>query len=245
MEWITSMFSFLGTSAGIIIICIVVILFIALAIMGKVNLKFGKNIITFGRQSKRSCGDCVLLIIGKRERLDAQKNFVLNRILKEQMNYAEQKLLDVQSLFLTSYREMLCKRRKQGDSSQEENKQYRLYQGILSSALMTVRDEIRRSFKENGLEHLGGVEFSNYVKNKVATLISLAKDYINNLYPYEGMYITIQDRMSNIVKLEPKLEDWCFDLFTKAKDIAVESKKKAEALDKEFSKEIDEFLQVK
>ena len=236
------MFSFLGTSAGIIIICIVVILFIALAIMGKVNLKFGKNIITFGKVAKRSCGDCILLIIGKRERLESQKNFILNRILKEQMNYAEQKILDVQSLFLTSYREMVCRKRKQESTSQEENKQYRLYQGILSTALMAVKDELRRSFKENGFEHIGGVEFSNYVKNKVSTLISLAKDHINNLYPYEGMIVTIEDRMNNLTKFEDRLEDWCFDLFTKAKDISIESKKKAESLDKEFSKEIDEFI---
>jgi len=241
MEWFVG----LPLAVQIISVILFLLLLFGLGYLGKVNLKFGKNIISFGRLAKRSCGDCVLLIIGKRERLELQKNFILSRILKEQMNYAEQKLLDVQSLILTSYRETLSKKRKQDSNSQEENKQYRLYQGLLSSSLVTVKDEIRRSFKENGFEQLGGVEFSNYVKNKTLTLISLAKDYINNLYPYEGMLMTLEDRTALIGKHESKIEDWCFDLFTKAKDTVIEARKKADALDKEFSKEIDEFLQVK
>lgn len=245
MEWVTPLFTFLGTNAGIIIISVLVVLFIILAVLGKVNLKFGKNIITFGRVSKRSCGDCILLLMSKRERLESQRDFILNRILKEQMNYAEQKILDVQNILLTSYREMICEHRKEGTSALEENKQYRLYQGILGTALIAVKDEIRRSFKENGFEHLGGLEFSNYVKNKFATLVSLAKDHINNLYPYEGMLVSMEDRMKNIERLESRLEDWCFELFAKAKDLSIEAKKKAELLSKEFSKEVDEFLQGK
>lgn len=244
MEWLPSMFSFLGTTSGIVIIIVLVVLLVTLGILGKVNVKFGKNIITFGKIAKRSCGDCILLLMSKRERLDSQRNFVSSRILKEQMNFAEQKIIEVQNTLLTSYRDILNKK-SNGITGPDENKQYRLYQGILSSAFMAIKDEIRRSFKENGFEHLSGAEFSTFVRAKLGALIAIGKSHINDLYPYEGMLVTVDNRMKNLDAMTSKLEDVCFDLFIKAKDIKTDAKKKVESLEKDFSKEIDEFLQVR
>lgn len=240
MTWFVGLPLAAQISLGVVFL----LLLFGLAYLGKVNIKLGKNIITFGRMAKRTCGDCILLIMSKRERFDSQRNFVLNRILKEQMNFAEQKMIEVQNLLLTSYREML--NRKSKDSTGfEENKQYRLYQGILASAFIPIKDEIRRSFKENGFESLSGSEFVLYTKTKMQILLAMGKSYINDLYPYEGMFVTIEDRRKNLEQITPRLEDICSEVFTKAKDIRIDANKKVGSLEKDFSKEIDELLQVR
>ncbi len=240
MEW------FIGLPLAVQIISVILFLLLlfGLGYIGKVNLKFGKNIISFGRTSKRSCGDCILLLMSKRERFDSQRSFIIGRILKEQMNFAEQKIVEVQNTLLTSYRDIL-NRKSKGVTGPEENKQYRIYQGVLTSAFFSIKDEIRRSFKENGFENLSGAEFSTYVRSKLVSLVALGKSHINDLYPYEGMLVTTEDRMKNLDAMLGKLEDICFELYIKAKDIKLDAKKKVELLEKEFAKEMDEFLQVK
>lgn len=245
MEWMSSMFSFLGTTPGVIIIIVLVILLVTLAILGKVNLKLGKNVITFGRIAKRSCGDCILLVMGKRERLDSQREFVLSRVLKEQMNFVEQKILEMQGIFLSTYRAQMHQLADKATPELEFNKQYRLYQGLLASTMMAIKDEFRRSFKENGFEEMSGQEFTHYVKSKLGIIVSLGRDHLFNLYPYEGMIVSAEQRMAWLETYMSKLEDVCFEIFVKAKEIKIEAEKKVQLLDKEFSKEIDEFIQVK
>lgn len=212
-----------------------------IAYLGKVNIKFGKNIITFGR-AKRSCGDCILLIMAKRERMESQRNFVLTRVLKEQMNFAEQKLLEVQGKFLNSYRAQLHELKTNDISETEINKQYRLYQGILSMSLMSVKDEFRRSFKENGFEDLSGPEFTHYIKDKLQTLVSIGRDHLFNLYPYDGMLVSIDKRTEWLDSNMGQMEDILFEVYVKAKEIKIDSRKKAKSIEEEFSKEMDELI---
>jgi len=245
MEWVSSMFVFLGTNTGLIIVCALAILVIVLAVMGKVSLKFGKNIVTFGRTKIRSCGDCILLVMSKRERYGSQKEFVLNSVLKEQMNFVEQKSMDVQGILLSSYREQMCNFAPKDTSHSEFNKQYRLYQGLLINSFCAIKDEFRRSFKENGFEEMSGQEFSHYVKNKVTLVVSIGRDPLFNLYPYEGMIVTVEERTKWLDSKINILEDICFEIFVKAKEIKLEATKKVALLDREFSKEIDELISRK
>lgn len=241
MEWFIALPLAAQISIGVGFLVVLAIV----AYIGKVRLKFGWSVISFGRSKQRSCGDCVLLLMSKRERLEFQREFVLNRVLKEQMNFAEQKMLEIESLFLSGFRGLLSKKRKSETTPAEENKQYRLYQGVFGMAMMSVKDEIRRSFKENGFETLSGVEFSSYVKNKVGTLISIAHDHIQNMYPYEGMIVSSNDRQGLIDENLSKIEDICFDIYVKAKEIKITSRRKIEKLDKEFAEELDEFINLK
>lgn len=240
MEWFVGLPIAVQITIGVLAILMIG----AIAYIGKVNIKFGKNIISFGR-SKRSCGDCILLLMAKRERMESQRNFVLTRVLKEQMNFAEQKLLELQGLFLNSYRRQLHDVAGNTPVESEINKQYRLYQGILSLSLMSVKDEFRRSFKENGFEELSGTEFTHYVKNKVLTLVSIGRDHLFNLYPYEGMYISVEERTKWLDSNLSTIEDLCFEVYVKVKEIKLESRRKVKEIEKEFSKEIDELLNVR
>lgn len=245
MEWLTSMFSYLGTTAGVIGIVVLVVLLIILAVLGKVNLRFGKNVITFGRVAKRSCGDCMLLLMAKRERMESQRIFYHNRILKEQMNFVEQKILEMNSLFLNSYREQLHELAPKDTTPTEFNKQYKLYQGLLGSTMVVVKDEFRRSFKENGFEEMSGQEFTHYVKGKLANIVSLGREHLFNLYPYDGMIVSITARKEWLDSKLSALEDICFEIYGNAKNIKRDAVKKIDEIEKEFSKEIDEIVLIK
>lgn len=241
MEW----FIGLPLAAQIIFGLLSFAAIIAVAYIGRLTIVMGGPKISFGRVGRRNCGDCILLLMSKRERYELARDRTENHVLKEQMNLAEQKLLSVQSILLSSYREKLRVNRENNPNYNEENKQYRLYQGILGNALMSVKDEIRRSFKENGFVHLSGSEFSNYVKEKTKSLTSIGRDHVIDLYPYADMIVTIDDRLDNLDQIAPKLEDICFELFQGAKQIHKESMDALVRLNNEFSAEIDELVERK
>jgi len=245
MEWLTSMFSYLGTTAGIIGIVVLVVLLIILAVLGKVNLRFGKNVVTFGRVSKRSCSDCMLLLMAKRERMESQRIFYNDRILKEQMNFVDQKILEMSSLFLNSYREQLRELAPKDTIPTELNKQYKLYQGLLGSTMVAIKDEFRRSFKENGFEEMSGQEFTHYIKGKLANIVSLGREHLFNLYPYDGMIVSITARKDWLDTKLNVLEDICFEIYGNAKDIKRDAAKKVDEIEKEFVKEMDEIVKIK
>lgn len=216
---------------------------VALAFLGKFSIQMGGPKISFGRSRRRNCGDCILLMMSKRERYEVSRDRIMNSILKDQMNVAEQKLLAVKSLLLSSYRDTLRERRDGDPNVDEENKQYRLYQGVLGNALMSVKDEIRRSFKENGFVDLSGTDYSLYVKDKVATLTAIGRDHVIDLYPYSGMVVTVEDRIKNLDKIAPVLEDICFEMFQKAKDIDKEALRQLNKLNEEFKDELNDFVE--
>lgn len=238
--WFLALSLPLQITLGVIGIIAVVII----AYFGRFNIVMGGPKISFGRSRKRNCGDCVLMMLNKRERHESQRERISRNILKDQMNVAEQKLLLVQSILLASYRDELRKRRGSNPDFNQENKEYRLYQGVLLNALMSVKDEIRRSFKENGFVDLKGTDFSLYVKDKVSTLTAIGRDHVLDLYPYNGMIIEIEDRLQHLESIGPKIEDLCFELFQKAKDIDKDALNQIDQLDKEFSDELNEFIGV-
>lgn len=216
---------------------------IGISVFGNFVFKGGLTQISLGRirMKGRSCGDCVLILMGKRELLDSKKEFIQRNILKDQMNYVEQKLIEVQTYLTNSYREDIRAARNSNLNLSEEYKQYRLYCSTLQCALEVVKDEIRRSLKENGFYELSGTDFSNYVKDKAQALVSLGKNYIVNQYPYEGMIVSIEDRLSKLDNYIPKIEDMCFNVFQNAKDILRNSKALLSKADSDFAREIDEF----
>lgn len=77
--------------------------------------------------------------------------------------------------------------------------QYRMFWGLSNDALnIQMKDEIRRSIKENGFYELNGNDFSQYVKNQTKVLISIFRKHIINLYPPDENRIIIS--MANVLQ---------------------------------------------
>ena len=122
---------------------------------------------------------------------------------------------------------------------------YRTFWGITNHVLnVQMRDEFRRSFKENGFYNLEGAEFTQYVKNQSKILFSMFKNSIINLYPDNRKEIKVS--MDNIIdyieKNNQSFDDLVYEIYDTVKKIKLEKDKELELIDIEFEKDIDDFI---
>lgn len=245
--FIDHLFVFLGSPIGVILFISILIALVLISIQGGAVIQWGKEKFVFGKsKNKRSCKDCLLIIMKSRDECEYNTSTKRNSILRDQMNFAEQKILELKGILLNDYREQLTEKRDQENVDPiEENKQYLLYNSVLTNILEITKDEIRRSFKENGFEGFNGQEFSNYVKNKAQTLISLSKTHMLNQYPYTGMIIPLAERIKRFEPMSLKIEDMTFDVYIHAKEIKVTIDKEIKQLREKFASEVDILIGVK
>jgi hypothetical protein len=243
------MFSSLAALPLVVQLSLIICAFIAaivLAFLGKVNIKLGKYNFNFGKafrpiSKSRSCQDCRSLVMIRIMKFDQEVKLLKDDILRDQMNYAEQKIQESSYTLTTSYRDNIVHLRKQTEpiDSVRENKEYILYRESLACALHIVHDEIRKAFKENGFVEFNNQEFLDYVKGKTKLLISIGREYIRSRYPFENMIVPIEWRFDRLP--EPQIEAAVYDLFSKAKQIKLLANEKIEQLGQEYDKDIVEF----
>jgi len=125
--------------------------------------------------------------------------------------------------------------------------QYRMFWGLSNDVInMRMKDEFRRSLKENGFDILSGNDFSNYVKNQSKLLMSILRNYIINLYPpNKNIKITMEDILEYIDKKESAIEDTIFEIYIEAKRIKKQDTEQYDLFDKKFEQEIEKFIKSK
>jgi len=238
--WTSELFGLIGFST-------VIILLVVLIIRGKwlVELILDKFFNKNNNQIKkhRSCGECISYIFILREKLQHEKDNIIGSILRQQMGYSEQKIAEVSSIFYSKYREIIVKKRKTHNMD-EEGKQCLLFLGLLRETLSLIKDELRRSFKENGFHTISGTLFQEYVRGKQRHLLALSKQNLIDRYPLADMIVTVEDGIKNINTLLPQLEDLLFDVYTKAKEIKIDSEDKIDKLNNSFTETIDSYIKV-
>jgi len=130
------------------------------------------------------------------------------------------------------------------DGEVSETLQYRMFWGLTNDAInIVMKDEIRRSFKENGFENLSGNDFSKYVKNQSETLLSAIKNHIINLYPpdHRKLKVSMEETVDYVKNTSSKIEDIIFEMYIEAKNIKKHDIEELEKIDAKFGKEIDSF----
>ena len=221
-----------------------------MSLIGKVSIRLGWNKLSFGRtvgeklpvgSLSSNWSDCRKLIMTRTMRFDADVNKARNCVLRDQMNYAEQKLQEMAFQLSSTYREDIINNRTAGKGIDvvRENKEYILYQEALTNSLLPVKNEIRRSLKENGFIDMSPPEFTDYVKGKAKLLITMGQEYIRSRYPFENMIVNIQDRFNQTP--EEMIESTVNDFYTKARQMVLDANKKIDDLGVEFDKEMEEL----
>lgn len=122
--------------------------------------------------------------------------------------------------------------------------QYRMFWGLTNDAInIRMKDEIRRSFKENGFHELGGNQFSQYVKNQSKNLIGILKNHIINLYPpnTKKIIVSMDEILEYIDIKESSFEDFFFEIYTEAKKCKRQDEEAIQEIDKKFEEEINNF----
>jgi hypothetical protein len=235
-----------------VLVCVtIVIASVVISLKGKALIKWGQVSIGLGesrrvsKSSKRSCNDCIMLLFSKRETLQSEIDITQRAVLKQQMNLAEQRLIEVLVELCQTYRSTLSNKRdpKLPVDYNREDREFKIYEGALRQALNYVKDEVRRSFKENGFDVLPPNEFNDYIKNKVQLILGIATSYTDGKYPNEGMIIDRQEWIKYIQTIYiHKVELLITNLFVKAKDIEIDSSERIASLKLAFMHDINNIL---
>jgi len=127
-----------------------------------------------------------------------------------------------------------------------ETLQYRMFWGLVSDALnIKMKNELRRSFKENGFHETSGNDFSAYVKNQSKALMSMLRDHIINLYPPTNnkLIVSMEDVLDYLDKKEPEIEDSFFEIYIEAKRLRKHEIDKKADIETKFAEEINTFVE--
>jgi len=212
---------------------------------------YGKKIIEKIKEQftpkKLKCEVCIKMVLMKSIMIQTKMGFILNNILRDQMNIVEQKISEIKTILINTYSEELNKSRsieKDNRYLYDETIQYKLYLGLINDALFLVKDELRRSLKENGFHKKAGLEFSVYVKDKVKQIIYLIEQHLRNLYPMMGMIVLLDKELENINNNSHKIEDIMFELFADSKVIKNEADLKLKECEEELLKFINKDLNI-
>jgi len=210
---------------------------IIMSIWGRAVINWGKKTIVFGVQDM-SCTKCRQLIMAKTLKYKSDRELIRNSILRDQMNYAEMKLHEIFLARCRAYREHLTQFRKPGAEidMEREQKEYLIYQEAISNGMTLIKNELRRSFKENGFCNMSPVEYTHYVKEKTKGLITIKREYLMSRYPYDRMIVPLQYSFDQLDTDE--METMVFNLMDRAKEIFLDAEEKLAKLDTEYDKEI-------
>ena len=192
---------------------------------------------------QRTCGDCVLVLFGMREKYEYETGKLESSLLRSQMTYVEQRMPEMIQFLARSFNEDLDKL-GQDRSEHEKLVQGDLYRETLTNALYVAKDEVRRSFKENRFVDTSEAEFSVYVKAKRATLIAIARDYMTHHYPQtREMIVSMRYRFNKMDTMHiPKMDEFAFDIFSNARDLVTNIIRQKGLLKAKLAQEIDSFV---
>ncbi len=199
----------------------------------------------FLRQSMRSCGDCILIIMGEREKYELKISNVHDRVLKNQMNFFEQNIIELQELIEKIFSDAMGSTKIQamvGNTGRGTEIEYKFFSELLKDALMQVKNEIRRSYKENGYYEMNDTEFSYYLKDKSKQVLSTITKHIKNIYPNQGMTVPISDILLGLSLKYPEISETIRSCFEQSKEVTLEAKNQIETYKNEFSVWADRFV---
>lgn len=229
---------------------------VIIAVRGHLALKFGNKTIDIGgvheekkedtdippstvmiTERKRSCGDCVLLLMTEREKLEFKIRQKTNKIMKTQMTFVEQKLIEIQAYTLDAITKTFNK-----SSQIDDAVQYKLIYGLLKDALHKIKDEIRRSFKDNGFWDMEVSEFSSYLKDRTQVLYSMFIHYIRNMYPDKEGLLSSNEIINIIESKNNFLANLINDMYMFSRDVKIQTDKEIKQVQQDFSEWIDKFI---
>lgn len=192
-------------------------------------------------EKKRSCTDCLEIVLSKRDKFDFNKKLREDKILTYRMNYTEEKLLEFENNFLEQFEGRIDEFSDSGHPNKEiESK---MFYGLFKEALYKVKKEIRRSYKENGFNELGDIDFLNFVRDKTKVLISILVRNLRNIYPTHSTLIHIDSIVEDIESRYDSMHEYIKDIFTYAKQVIAENEKETEEMKKEFKNWIKKFIE--
>jgi hypothetical protein len=197
------------------------------------------------RLPKRGCGDCILIIMSEREKYGLKMSNVHDKVLRNQMNFFEQKTVEIQELAEKIFCDLMESTKKQAAvtaSGKNVDIEYKFFTELLKDALILVKNEIRKSYKENGYFEMSDSDFSIYLKDKNRLVINLIVQHVKSMYPSQGMTVTAYDFQSGLLFMMPQIHEILRECFVYAKEVTADSERQEVGYQREFSAWADKFI---
>ena len=226
------------------LLLLAILAIVLIALRGRLKAKLGDKTIDLGddkslplpsstvsiKLPKRTCSDCILLIMGEREKFELQFRREKDRILKTQMIFAEKKLIEIQILLLT----------KLSEEVKLTPFQHKIVHGIMRDSFQSIKDELRRSFKDNGFYDLNGVELNSFIKDQSSSIINMMYQYVQNI---DSDTVIDFDKIRNVIKLNHlELSSIISEMYENAKNAKNEIERRIDSVKEEFGKWVDNFV---
>lgn len=125
---------------------------------------------------------------------------------------------------------------------------YRMFWGLSNDAInIKMKDEVRRSFKENGFYELEENEFIQYIKNQSKNMIAALRNHVINLYPPDnhGMLVSMEEILEHIDQNVSKYESFFLEIYMEAKKFKKQDFDSMNEIDQKFEQEINDFIKNK
>ena len=216
---------------------------------GKLKLKFSKgdskNATHKGRNSKTlTCSECILVISSWLQDGRMMVVCVYDRIIRDQLNYAEQKSINIQQVIFAYFMQEQHKSQN-SEYSQLHSKSFesQMLHGILRGYLEVIMDELRRAIKENGFHKLEFEDMDHYVRSLSESLNTKTEQYIMVEYPDNHMVIKHSEFFaSNIREIREYMKIMVTDIILTAKKIRSDGDMEIASIDKSTRDRVDRFV---
>lgn len=162
-----------------IFVSIIVFIVIQAARKNRVRISWGSKDnrrLIIGRELEgiSEIKDAILYLFQKGEQVWRKIDRIeLIEVIRNQMNYCEQRLSDLKSAAEASFLELM--REKLGEGNFLNSESYLQYRIILDVVIQDLITRFRHIFRENGLPDKNEFEFQSYLEEKVSFLFNFAK----------------------------------------------------------------------
>lgn len=204
---------------------------VIIALYGKMWFTIGKNKIGIGKDGvgrRRSCVDCSKFHRAEAAKVNRKISILETGIIKKKMNFAEQKLIDLRHIIYTEYSNTI-KEEPHTDASLID-----LSTRVKLVVTNSIKNEIRRSIKENGFHEHEGQRFIQYAEQQSNTLIGILEEELMTYYDNDMI-------ISLTLKLKPSIMHIVYDIYNNAKNVEIESLEKISELESKYDEYIDTY----
>jgi hypothetical protein len=203
-----------------------------------------------GRRLKRSCKDCMTMLVNMRERANFERDKLSSNILKGQMVFAEQKIGEVEMLAIREFDVLWAANKSRlggvDDVVGELLKQQRLFICVLRETLAIIRDEVRRSYKENGFCDLDEKGMQAYVRNRNKVIQTIMFEHFRSVYPPAETMVVHPDELVTVFnKISQPVSEIINEMYLQAADHRRSIQAKINKIDSAFQAELSAMMSDK
>lgn len=183
------------------------------------------------------------LLISKLQSFITEKQKLIfnssNENIERQMNFFDEKLVEIRSLYIEEYARLLAKK-TEPHVDVRNHQEFRNYRMMVDLMLEDVKIKtFKKSIKQNHLADITMELWESFVEQKVNVTLALIKNYFDDCYP-DDMTISRAD----IDEANDRVFDKCRSLFTlsyrRAREIAIETRTKIKYIEDEIEREVRE-----